>query len=115
MDHNMIRIHFANRLKEFRAVRGLTQQQLADQAGVALRTVSGLEQNLYEPVWSTALALAGALGVPVQDFAPDNLGEENLSAPDPVKRGRGRPRKLTTEATPPAPKQKGKRNQSENR
>jgi transcriptional regulator with XRE-family HTH domain len=85
---------FAGRLRELRASAGLTQKQLADQAGVALRTVSSLEQGLYEPVWPTVLALAQALGVDVQAFVlpPGRPGAKSSSAPAPQRRSRGRPR-----------------------
>ena len=86
---------FAYRLRELREAAGLTQKQLAERAGVALRTVSSLEQALYEPVWSTALALARALGVEVQAFIvpQDDQGEVEVTGAAVSKRGRGRPRK----------------------
>jgi transcriptional regulator with XRE-family HTH domain len=82
---------FGLRLKSLRESAGLTQKQLAEKAGVAQRTVSSLEQNLYEPVWSTVLALARALSVKVQAFVPteDDLATSTTAA----KTGRGRPRK----------------------
>ena len=87
---------FAAKLKELREQAGLTQKQLAERAGVAQRTVSSLEQGLYEPVWSTALALAAALGVDCTAFT-----QEPADRPAP---GRGRPAKAKEEPT--APKRK---------
>ena len=84
---------FAARLKELRQAAGMTQKELAEKAGVALRTVSSLEQGLYEPVWSTAIALASALGLNCTAF-------QQLPA-NPTPAPRGRPRK----AAAPAPKQ----------
>jgi putative transcriptional regulator len=93
--------HFAARLKGLREAAGLTQRELAEKAGVAQRTVSSLEQALYEPVWSTALALAEALGVQVQAFVPVNeLTAE--TCPAPPKRTRGRPPKTAGTADPGA-------------
>ncbi len=91
----MIESTFAYRLKELREASGLTQKQLAERAGVALRTVSSLEQALYEPVWSTALALAQALGVELQAFvvAQDDQGAGRVTGAALPRRGRGRPRK----------------------
>jgi putative transcriptional regulator len=96
---------FAGRLKELREQAGLTQKQLAERASVSLRTVSSLEQALYEPVWSTAVALAEALGADLRAFLqePTTLPEpkrgrppkapaEPPAEPEP-KRTRGRPRK----------------------
>src|SRR6476620_1914072 len=76
---------FGVRLKELRVQSGLTQKELAERAGVAQRTVSGLEQSAYEPVWSTVLKLAAALGVRLEEFLV-----ESASTPEPR---RGRPPK----------------------
>jgi putative transcriptional regulator len=87
--------HFGSVLKQLREEAGLTQKQLAERAGLALRTVSSLEQALYEPVWSTVLALAAALGVEVQAFAVkpmDHAGKPPRDGAQLAKR-RGRPRK----------------------
>jgi transcriptional regulator with XRE-family HTH domain len=81
---------FANRLKRLRTAAGLTQQQLAEKAGVALRTVASLEQGVNEPVLSTLLALGDALGVNCLAFTQADEGEEAM----PQKQGRGRPPKV---------------------
>jgi transcriptional regulator with XRE-family HTH domain len=96
---------FAGRLKELREAAGLTQKQLAEKAGMGQRTVSTLEQGLSEPVWSTAIALAEALGVDLRAFLeqpaavpapkrgrPPKAAAE-LPAEEAPKRPRGRPRK----------------------
>ena len=80
---------FGARLKRLRTEAGMTQAQLAAKAGVALRTVSSLEQGLYEPVLSTFLALAGALGVDCLAFTKADDSEGNT----PEKQSRGRPPK----------------------
>jgi transcriptional regulator with XRE-family HTH domain len=54
---------FAGRLKELREKAGITQQELAEKAGVHKLTVAKLEQGIREPTWETALALADSLGV----------------------------------------------------
>jgi putative transcriptional regulator len=97
---------FADRLKELREAAGLTQKQLAERADVALRTVSSLEQALYEPVWPTVLALAQALGVEVQAFVvrSGDPGQKHSVSP-PQKRERGRP-PGTAESGPKAPPKK---------
>jgi transcriptional regulator with XRE-family HTH domain len=86
----MKQIDFSARLRELRSAAGLTQKDLAESAGVALRTVSSLEQGLYEPVWSTVLALAEALGVGVEAFAA--AGAASPGGPAPSRRGRPRKR-----------------------
>jgi DNA-binding XRE family transcriptional regulator len=77
--------------------KGLTQQQLANAAGIAKATVADLEQDRYAPTWPTAVALAEALGVECTAFLQEPAG--------PSQRGRGRPRKAPPEpAEQPAPK-----------
>jgi transcriptional regulator with XRE-family HTH domain len=88
---------FAGRLKELREQAGLTQPGLADRAGLSKAGIADLEQGRREPSWSTAVALAGALGVEVTAF---------LKEPAPRQQtGRGRPPKRTEkEEEEPAPK-----------
>jgi transcriptional regulator with XRE-family HTH domain len=100
---------FAGQLKRLREAAGLTQQQLAERAGLHGFTVAKLEQAVQEPTWPTVLALARALGVEVGAFVNGQAGEA-------VPRPRRRPRKGPAAddhagAEPSAPKQ-GKRGRS---
>lgn len=74
---------FGLRLKELREAAGLTQAQLAEKAGLSQRAVSHLEQQRNEPIWSSVIALAEALGVTPMAFL-----EPPSSAPEAPKRGR---------------------------
>ena len=60
--------NFGLRLKQLRAVRKMTQEQLARTAGVSVGTVRSLEQFAYDPSWPTTIALADALGVDCTAF-----------------------------------------------
>jgi transcriptional regulator with XRE-family HTH domain len=59
---------FAATLKSLRASAGLTQEQLAERAGLHLGAVFKLEQGRREPAWATVQALAAALGVSCEVF-----------------------------------------------
>jgi DNA-binding XRE family transcriptional regulator len=59
---------FADRLKELRKAKGLTQDALSRAAGLAHSTVPKLEQGGITPGWDTVVALADALGVSLDDF-----------------------------------------------
>lgn len=50
-------------LKSVRAEKGLSQQGLADKAGIPLVTLKKLEQGVNEPTAATARALGRALGL----------------------------------------------------
>jgi transcriptional regulator with XRE-family HTH domain len=91
---------FGPRLKELREQAGLTQKELADQAGVSQRAVSHYEQGLHEPIWSSVLALAKALGVDCLAFqqAPAEApkarrGRPSKAEPPEAKKTAGRPKK----------------------
>jgi len=55
-----------NQIRELRAAREMTQQQLADQVGVTRQTVIAMEQDKYSPSLETAFKVAIALGVTLE-------------------------------------------------
>lgn len=57
-----------NRLKDIRAERGLTQQQLATLVGVSRKTINTVENSVFLPSTLLALILARALEVKVEDI-----------------------------------------------
>jgi transcriptional regulator with XRE-family HTH domain len=60
------------RLKALRTARGLSQQQLADRAGLTKSNVTQLEQGrITDPRLSTLRALAGALEVRIDEVTGD--------------------------------------------
>ena len=80
---------FSGRLRELRERAGLTQQQLAEKAGLSQRAVSHWEQGLREPSWGNVIALTKALDVDANAF---------LQPPQAVAEVKpGRPRKATGE------------------
>jgi len=86
---------FGGRLRALRTQAGLSQRQLADQAGCNVFTVAKLERGVQEPAWPLVLVLARALGVTCMAFTLDALPEE-ASAPS---RGPDRPRKQSPSET----------------
>ncbi len=57
-----------NKLKEVRAEKGISQQELADMVGVSRNTISSLETGQYEPTAKLALVLAVALDMKFEDL-----------------------------------------------
>lgn len=55
-----------NCIRELRAAREMTQQDLADQVGVTRQTVIAMEQDKYSPSLETAFKVALALGVTLE-------------------------------------------------
>ena len=56
------------RLKDVRVEAGLTQQELADRAGVSRKTVNTIENRVFTPSVVVALMLAKALDAPLDDL-----------------------------------------------
>jgi len=56
-------VYIGDRLKALRVEQALTQEELADRAGVSTNTVARLERNETEPHMPTVRKLASALGV----------------------------------------------------
>ena len=69
-------------LRVARQARGLTQQQLAGMAGVTRQPVSAFESGVSDPSLRVAMALAGALGMTVEDvFGAGEPGDPVLARP----------------------------------
>lgn len=56
-----------NQIRELRAARNMTQQELADQVGVTRQTVIAIEQDKYSPSLETAFKVARVLGVTLEE------------------------------------------------
>jgi len=55
-----------SRLRELRGERGLTQEGLAELAGVSRQTINSIETGRFEPSLSLALVLARLFHTPVE-------------------------------------------------
>ena len=55
-----------NQIRELRALREMTQQELADRVGVTRQTIIAIEQDKYSPSLETASKVAIVLGVPIE-------------------------------------------------
>ena len=56
------------KLRELRAARGLTQQQLAAQVHVSARTILSIEKGQYNPSLMLAYRLAEVFGTSVEEL-----------------------------------------------
>src|SRR5438309_2178806 len=84
---------FGLRLRELREAAGLTQSDLAAQAGLTREGIAQLETGRRKPAWESVLTLCKALGVDCTAFT---------AAPSTQERpGPGRPAKAKAEATEP--------------
>jgi putative transcriptional regulator len=56
-----------NQIKDLRARREMTQQELADRIGVTRQTVIAMEQDKYSPSLETAFKVALVFAVPLEE------------------------------------------------
>ena len=63
---------FGSRVREFRQEAGISQEQLAHDAGVDRTYVGGVERGQYNPSLLIIKRLADALGVHPRDFLIDD-------------------------------------------
>ncbi len=56
-------------VRQFREKRGITQERLANDAGVTTGTVSLVERGQSNPAWCTVKSIANGLGVSIVELA----------------------------------------------
>ena len=64
----MGREELKNTLKVQRAIRDITQEELAAAVGVTRKTINTIENGIYTPSTALALRLARYFGVPVEEI-----------------------------------------------
>ncbi|MCX2745628.1 helix-turn-helix transcriptional regulator [Mangrovivirga sp. M17] len=66
----------AKKLKDLRVKRGMSQEYLADESQVSLRTIQRIENNESKPTGETIKRIANALGVKLNELIDSNLANE---------------------------------------
>jgi transcriptional regulator with XRE-family HTH domain len=74
--------HFGQILAETRRKRGLTQEVLAERAGISRRAVTYYERETKNPTLDIVIKLAEVLRVPVTHFLPKNGNTAEEAVPD---------------------------------
>ena len=59
-------LHISERIKILRTKKGLTQQKLADKAGLSFATITKIESGLVQPFITTLVKLSQALDVELE-------------------------------------------------
>jgi transcriptional regulator with XRE-family HTH domain len=99
---------FGVQLRSARDAAGLSQQELANKAGIAVDSIQNWEQERTRPRLQALGKLASALGVSLDVLV---MSEEDDKAE--VQRRRGRPRKADFAPPEPAPAKKTRRKKGE--
>lgn len=69
-----------SRMRELRQAKGMTQQELAASAHLAMSTVVEVEAGRTKPRIDTAQAIAAALGAKIDDIWPFDPEQNEVSA-----------------------------------
>ena len=70
-------MNFGQKLQHLRNRAGLSQSQLADKAGISIKTIQSWEISRRTPRWIHLLAkLAEGLNVPIETLVPDDAQNE---------------------------------------
>lgn len=59
---------FESKIHVYRAIRRMSQQELADLVGVSRQTIVQLERNRYNPSMLLAYSIAQVFGVTIEDL-----------------------------------------------
>ena len=63
-----------NRLRELRAVRDLSQLELAEKLGVSRQTVNAVETGKFHPSLPLAFKMARLFALPIEEIFSDDGG-----------------------------------------
>jgi len=69
-----------NRIKVFRAMHDMTQEELADRIRVTRRTINSIERGKYNPSIEVAYKIAKTFGVTIEEVFCFEDGDEETEA-----------------------------------
>lgn len=98
-----VALHLARNLRQLRATRSASQEQIARLAGVPRATLAHLESGSANPTLAVLRAVAGALGVGLEELLAPPRGEVRLYSREslPVRRpGQALVRRLLPDPVP---------------
>ena len=75
-----------SRIRTARKKRNLTQQKLADQTGLAIKTVQDIEKGKKNPTYETLSRLVDRLGISADTLFPSETPLENEELQNLIKR-----------------------------
>ena len=70
-----VRRYTANKIKEYRKLKRMTQKELGEKIGVKHNTVSGYENGTNEPEQDILFKIAAALDVSINDLFPETRSD----------------------------------------
>jgi transcriptional regulator with XRE-family HTH domain len=106
-----LRGQLGTRLKQLRKARRLTQEQLAERAGLSYKFIGEIERGRGNPTLTTLAALGEALGVPLIDLLGVDVDRPRMSSRQAtqVREALESLETLVEWASPPEPRTKSKK------
>lgn len=74
-----VRSYTANKIKEYRKLKGLTQKELGERVGVKHNTISGYENCTTEPEQNILFKIASVLEININDLFPPTTSKPSLN------------------------------------
>ena len=71
-------INIGERIKQYRVLKGLTQEELADRTELSKGFISQVERDLTSPSIATLMDILQALGITVSEFFNEEQEEEQI-------------------------------------
>lgn len=65
-------VEIGRRIQRYRTEQGLTQEFLAERAGISQKHLSRIEQGYHDPRFELIIKISGVLGIPTDALAKDN-------------------------------------------
>ncbi len=82
LSQNSITNYIARRIRKFRELKGMTQQELADRVGVKYNTISNYETGTNKPGNNVLFVIAQVLDVGIDSLFPPTKGDLSLIVND---------------------------------
>lgn len=76
------RLRFGDNVRRYRHAHGMSQEQLADKAGMDRKTVNRIEQGVHSVRLDNVWLLSEALEVDVRDLFAEQQGPGRFGSPD---------------------------------
>ena len=76
-EKNPVVVQIGQRIQKYRIRQNLTQEQVAERAGISQKHLSRIEQGYHNPRFDMIIQLAAALNIPTDALARD-LSEDDI-------------------------------------
>ncbi len=84
-ERNPIVVKVGQRIQKYRTQRNLTQDQVAERAGISQKHLSRIEQGYHNPRFDMIIQIANALSIPIDALAKDMSDDDSTVFLESIK------------------------------